>query len=116
VKRKEREGHLRRKYGITIGDYDAMLAAQRGGCAICGAPEPATGSLHVDHDHATGAVRGLLCVRCNNALGQFNESDALFQAAADYLDLHDRHRPALSELIRERAFALVGTGSLPPDA
>jgi hypothetical protein len=45
--------------------------------------------LHVDHDHASGAVRKLLCVRCNNALGLFQASPQLFQAAADYLRARD---------------------------
>lgn len=47
-----------------------MLAEQAGGCAICGA-EPKTRRLHVDHDHKTGAVRGLLCYRCNRALPHY---------------------------------------------
>jgi hypothetical protein len=53
--------------GITDADYAAMLARQYGGCAICGRP-PKTRRLHVDHDHRTGAVRGLLCHRCNRNL------------------------------------------------
>lgn len=53
--------------GITDADYAAMLAAQGGHCAICPST-PKTRRLHVDHDHATGAVRGLLCHRCNRAL------------------------------------------------
>lgn len=53
--------------GFTLTDYSAMLAAQGGGCAICGAP-PKLRRLHVDHDHKTNRVRGLLCYRCNKAL------------------------------------------------
>src|SRR5262245_47281721 len=56
-----RQAHLKRNYGMTITDYDAMLIGQDGGCAICRAAEPAGQSLHVDHDHDTGLVRGLLC-------------------------------------------------------
>jgi len=55
-------------YGITIEDYDAMLAAQGGGCAICHTP-PRSKRLHVDHDHADGRVRGLLCYHCNRTIG-----------------------------------------------
>lgn len=55
---------LKKKYGITRAQYDAMLVSQGGGCALCNAP-PKTRALHVDHDHATGRVRGLLCFRCN---------------------------------------------------
>jgi recombination endonuclease VII len=57
----------RRRDLMTDDEYDAMLAAQGGVCAICG-NAPKTRRLHVDHDHRTGAVRGLLCYRCNRAL------------------------------------------------
>jgi hypothetical protein len=78
-----REGHLRRTFGMTLADYDAMLGAQGGGCAICG-DLPADGqSFHVDHFGDT--VRGILCVRCNNALGQLKERADLAELAADYL-------------------------------
>jgi hypothetical protein len=103
-KRADREGHLRRKYGITVDDYERMLVEQSGGCAVCAAPPPERGSLHVDHDHETGAVRGLLCVSCNNAIGAFREQYALFQRAADYLDRDD----ALAALARTRVKALTG--------
>jgi hypothetical protein len=80
-----RAGHLKRKFGITLDDYRAMLEAQGGGCAICAAPEPDGQSLHVDHDHETGAVRGLLCFNCNAGLGKFGERIELLSAAVDYL-------------------------------
>jgi hypothetical protein len=85
-KRALREGHPTRKFGITIADYERLLQEQDGGCAICGAPPPENGSLHVDHDHDTGAVRGLLCVRCNNGLGQFGESIEMLMSAIAYLE------------------------------
>jgi hypothetical protein len=84
-KRSLRNSHLKRKYGITLADYEAMLAAQAGGCAICGAPEPDGQSLHVDHCHDAGAVRGLLCFRCNAGLGQFDHDGERLAAAAAYL-------------------------------
>ena len=64
-----------RKYGITAAQYDAMLAAQGGHCAICPATEPSgRGKLfHVDHDHVTGRVRGLLCHACNTVLTEHFE-------------------------------------------
>ena len=85
---------------LTIARYEEMLAAQGGGCAICG--EEAEGSLHVDHDHVTGKVRGLLCVRCNNALGQFQEDPALIVRALAYLVSNERNDDSL----RKRARAL----------
>ncbi len=81
--REIREGHLRRTFGMTVRDYDAMLVAQGGGCAICGA-RPAQGqSFHVDH--LGDRVRGILCIRCNNALGQFRETTEIAEVAVDYL-------------------------------
>jgi hypothetical protein len=85
VRRRDRSGHLRRKFGITIDEYEARLARQGGGCAICGRDEPPAGSLHVDHDHDSGRVRALLCVRCNNGIALFDEDPALLRYAADYV-------------------------------
>jgi hypothetical protein len=99
----DRKSHLKRKYGLTPEQYDAMLAAQGGVCFIC-RENPGDLPLHVDHDHETGAVRSLLCVRCNNALGLFQESHGMFQAAADYLGYRD---DGLAPLARERARALA---------
>jgi hypothetical protein len=103
VKLRERAGHLKRKYGMTLEDYDRMLEAQGGGCAICGRPPREDISLHVDHDHVTGRVRGLLCFACNNTLGDFKDDPARLYAAAEYLTKD----VDLDELIRRRALALV---------
>jgi|SRR4051794_26353060 hypothetical protein len=84
-----RKSHLKRKYGLTPEQYDEMLRGQRGGCAICGR-SPGEFPLHVDHDHATGEIRGLLCVGCNNGLGLFDESEELFNAAVTYLQQRSR--------------------------
>ncbi len=85
VKRAERASHLRRTYGITIEEYETMVAAQEGCCAICG-NRPADGtSLHVDHDHETGRIRGCLCFRCNNALGDLGDSADTLARGARYL-------------------------------
>jgi hypothetical protein len=80
--------HLKRRYGITAQDADAMLAAQGGLCAICRAAPAA----HVDHDHKTGAVRALLCFNCNGGLGQFKDDPAVLRAAADYVEEHRRRQ------------------------
>ena len=75
-------------YGISQAEYEAMLAAQGGTCAICRTDEwPGKGNRpHVDHNHKTGRVRGLLCGNCNNGLGNFGEDPARLRAAADYLE------------------------------
>jgi hypothetical protein len=80
-----RNYHLRRRYGITAAHADAMLAEQGGLCAIC-REAPAE---HVDHDHATGRVRGLLCFNCNGALGQFRDRTDLMLRAVAYLGRDD---------------------------
>lgn len=72
-----------KKYGLTPQDYAAMLCAQDGVCAICQRPDAR--SLAVDHDHATGRVRGLLCFRCNRVLVGGFGNPALLRRAADYL-------------------------------
>ena len=69
-----------KQLGVTDEDYARMLAAQGGGCAICGAT-PKTRRLHVDHDHRTGRVRGLLCHRCNRYLPAWMTGEWLDRAA-----------------------------------
>lgn len=83
---RENERKYRRKYlyGLTAETYDALLRAQDGKCAMCEFPPPAGKTLHVDHDHATGAVRGLLCAGCNIGLGAY-ETPGFIQAAKRYL-------------------------------
>lgn len=78
---------LKRKYGITAAAYDALLQGQGGVCAICQGARAAQGKrpLVVDHDHATGAVRGILCDYCNVALGRMGDDPARLEAAAAYL-------------------------------
>lgn len=104
VKLRERAGHLKRKYGITIERYASMLDGQGEGCAICHRPPREDISLHVDHDHVTGAIRGLLCFACNNALADFQEDIQILGGAIDYLIAHnDAEEIALA---RARALSL----------
>lgn len=76
--------HRRRTYGITSADYDRMERNQNGKCAIC----RAKGNLHIDHCHTTGKVRGLLCCRCNLAIGSFRDDPHIVRQAAIYLEHH----------------------------
>lgn len=78
---------LKRLYGITLEEYNILLEAQNSKCAICkiNASEFKK-DLAVDHCHTTGAVRGLLCTKCNPGLGYFQDSTELLKAAIEYLN------------------------------
>jgi len=78
-----------KQYGLTIETWDALLAAQGGVCACCGkepAPSKRKHKWHTDHDHATGAVRGILCHLCNVMLGYARDDQSILIAAAAYLE------------------------------
>lgn len=85
---------LRDKYGLTVEQYEAMVLAQDGLCAICKQPQTAvskTGvvkAMPVDHNHVTGKVRELLCDGCNQGLGAFGDDINRMSAALDYLIRH----------------------------
>ena len=77
-----------RKYGLTPEIYNRMLEEQNKGCAICGSSIPndnKTKRLYIDHCHASGKVRGLLCAACNFGLGKFRDNPELLDRAAMYL-------------------------------
>lgn len=78
---------LRKKYGIDSKEYDRLFALQDNRCAICrGTSSKGYGRMHVDHNHKTGKIRGILCQACNVSLGKMSDSPALLRAAADYLE------------------------------
>lgn len=76
-----RNYHLRRRYGITSEEFDRLVAEQGHVCAICLTAKPE----HVDHDHVTGEVRGLLCFNCTTGLDTFRDRPDVLAAAVDYL-------------------------------
>lgn len=91
-----RDWMLNRTYGLSIGEFDKILAKQNGVCAICEQPETArnrkTGelrSLAVDHCHRKLHVRALLCSSCNRMLGLSKDNPSVLRKAADYLEYHD---------------------------
>lgn len=88
--RSKRDHHFRKHYGITYADSDAMLAAQGFCCAICRTriDTERPKAKHVDHDHKTGRVRGILCFQCNSGLGSFKDDIARLAAAIEYLARH----------------------------
>ena len=83
----DRKRHLFQTYGLTEVDYNNMYREQRGCCAICDRPEKDAPRqrLFVDHCHHTKVVRGLLCGRCNTAIGNLNDDPVLVESALNYL-------------------------------
>lgn len=94
VKRKHHKEHReemraterKRLYGLSESDFQSLLVAHKGKCAICGNPAPIGGVLRVDHDHQSGRVRGLLCNRCNLLLGLAKDDPERLLEAALYLE------------------------------
>ncbi|MGZ6827316.1 MAG: endonuclease domain-containing protein [Mycobacteriales bacterium] len=93
--------HRRYRYGMEDGQWDEMMVDQGDLCAIC-REAPAA---HVDHDHLTGEVRGILCFNCNGGLGQFRDRVDIMLRAIDYLE---RTRT------RQWPRTLVSMGAFPP--
>jgi len=75
--------HRRREYGLTEEEYNNMVLSQNNMCAICNKPSDRT--LHIDHDHVTGKVRGLLCFNCNLGIGLLQEDLIILNRAIEYL-------------------------------
>ena len=92
-RRSQRDYELRTKYGINLSEYKALLNEQRGLCAVCEQPETYVKNgkvqvLSVDHCHATGRVRSLLCATCNLILGKAQDSPDRLRALINYLEEH----------------------------
>lgn len=91
-KRSKQNSRLKLRFGITVEDYDKLLDSQNGVCAICGQPETKTHNgtdtviaLAVDHCHTDGHIRGLLCKRCNQTLGQVEDNIDILENMITYL-------------------------------
>ena len=84
----ERNKFLKRTFGISLTQYDSMLIAQNGRCAICLDKVTPAKALSVDHNHETGKVRQLLCHLCNVMLGSARESEDILMRAISYLRNH----------------------------
>lgn len=91
-RRKEAQREVRREklYGLKPGEYEKLYAAQGGKCWLCQRATGASRALSVDHDHATGEVRGLICRPDNDLLGHARDDPEFFFRCIDYL----RHPPA----------------------
>lgn len=85
---KKRQAQWIKRYGITLEQYEEMYDNQKGVCKICKNTCSSRQCLSVDHCHKTGKVRGLLCVKCNTALGMLNDDVHKFKTAIEYLNQH----------------------------
>jgi hypothetical protein len=83
-----REYRLKKAYGIDRNEYLSLLQSQGGKCPICGNSTPGGKgqTFVVDHDHKTGNIRGLLCHKCNTAIGLMKDNPHVLRGAIDYLD------------------------------
>lgn len=81
----KRRYHLKYEFGMTVSDYTMLFQKQEGLCAICKSASSSNQSLAVDHNHKTGKIRGLLCVRCNRGIGAFGDCSETLNRAAIYL-------------------------------
>lgn len=84
--RRMRGSYFKYKYGISLEEYEQKVEEQNHQCAICGTPiKTHSNHTHLDHDHETGALRGMLCTNCNRGLGHFQDSEENLRKAIDYL-------------------------------
>jgi len=96
--------HLMHRYGIGVVDFDEIVKEHGGVCPSCGREDPE----HVDHDHASGTIRGVLRFNCNGGLGQFRDSIDALKNAVSYLVRVDPDMLELDALALERARGLRG--------
>lgn len=94
--RSRRNSYLKKEYGITVDEYEALLASQGGLCAICSKPPDDSRGYrpHVDHCHATGRVRGILCYGCNSGIGSLKDDPEIVRKALTYLLFHQADQEA----------------------
>lgn len=116
---KTREKRIRHLFGLEQSEYQAMYLAQKGCCAICDQPETATQRGHlmwlcVDHDHATNAIRALLCQQCNKMLGHAKDSVETLTRAISYLQAHAARPAAETNIIPLAGRRATGTNGSEP--
>lgn len=90
-----RRSHLKRTYNLTLEEFNEKLESQNNVCAICNSSNTRDkhGVMAVDHCHNTGKIRGLLCFKCNSALGNFNDDKQLLIKAIKYLEKYEQFKP-----------------------
>lgn len=100
---RSRNFYLQRRYGITLDEFNEKLGQQGNGCAICGSVSGKANKKHdrltVDHNHATGELRGILCHKCNFGLGHFGDDIELLLKAIEYLKSYNLVSPEISSIL-----------------
>jgi hypothetical protein len=109
-RRASSSAYFYRAYKLTKAEVAELRALQQDRCAICGEASP----QHLDHDHETGAIRQLLCQRCNHGLGLFRDSPDLLHAAAYYVQLHTARQQVAADLTAARRPLTVDRPGEPP--
>lgn len=90
TKNKVKQYNFKYWYGISLDYYNELLKQQNYSCLICGRKHNENNKkLHIDHNHKTNHVRGLLCFKCNIALGHFNDDIKLLKSAISYMENYD---------------------------
>jgi hypothetical protein len=92
------EYHIKKTYGISIAEYNAMLQDQGHKCKICPTLHSDTKRLHIDHDHKTGSIRGLLCHWCNHMLGAAKDNPITLANAIAYLENNSHNDPPANSI------------------
>lgn len=93
---KVKETKLKRKYNLTLNQYNELYIEQKGVCAVCFCPETTKylgkiRQLCVDHNHSNGKVRGLLCSNCNRAAGLLKDSPVVCSSLVNYLITNNKN-------------------------
>ena len=112
VRLKDRKASLKRKYGMTVEDYDRMFKKQNGVCAICHTRQLYQ-KLAVDHCHKTGQIRGLLCQHCNRSIGLMFDSPFRLRNAAEYIETSRQTTGSASETPSSRSGTVTLSPALP---
>ncbi len=109
--RAQRAAHLKKRYDLTIEEWENFYTLQQGRCAICFTPLAEENKICTDHDHVTGQVRGLLCHHCNIGLGSFKDSEQLLLSAIQYLrQTNTLDTPVSQEAVAGSAADMEGGG------
>jgi hypothetical protein len=82
------KARTRQRRGFTQVQADSLLAVQGGICPICATKDPGKNGWHMDHNHVTGVVRGMLCSNCNRGIGHLKDSAVFLRKAAEYIERH----------------------------